>query len=99
MKTDAFTRSYIEAALWSTTDCRCTCGNLGERGGDVTFCSTGCGAQTGGEPLDHNYGPKDIAPATVAAMVADCADFQAAQAGLLAQAGDDDVGDDGRIYA
>ncbi len=31
----------------------------------------------GGEPLDANYGTEDIAPDTLAVMVADCADFQA----------------------
>lgn len=29
----------------------------------------------GGEPLDRNYGPEDIAPATLAKMEKDCASF------------------------
>jgi hypothetical protein len=52
---DAFTRAYIEAALWSTND-------ESDEGG--------------GEPLDKNYGPEDIAPETMLAMKHDCADFQ-----------------------
>ena len=31
--------------------------------------------ESGGEPLDKNYGPDDIAPDTVEAMQADCEDF------------------------
>ena len=30
---------------------------------------------TGGEPLDRNYGPEDIAPETLARMRADCIEF------------------------
>lgn len=29
-----------------------------------------------GEPLDRNYGPNDIAPETLASMIADCTAFQ-----------------------
>lgn len=32
--------------------------------------------EQGGEPLDANYGPEDIAPTTLKQMVRDCADFQ-----------------------
>ncbi len=49
---DDFTISYLETALWSSTD-------------------------DNGDPLDENYGINDIAPATLAKMVADCAAFQA----------------------
>lgn len=38
----------------------------------------------GGEPLDRNYTPEDIAPETLAAMQADCARFQAENAADLA---------------
>jgi len=34
--------------------------------------------ETGGEPLDSNYGLDDIAPATLSMMRADCAKFQEA---------------------
>lgn len=60
---DPFTRAYIEAALWSTTD------NADE---------------SGGEPLDANYTTKDIAPETLAQMIEDCKEFQAAHADLIA---------------
>jgi hypothetical protein len=47
----------------------------------------------GGEPLDANYGPKDLAPETIAQMKADCERFQAENAqdieGRLEQAGHD----------
>jgi len=52
---DSFTRAYIEAMLWSTTD---------------------ESDEQGGEPLDKNYGPEDIAPETMQLIVEDCADFQ-----------------------
>lgn len=40
--------------------------------------------EQGGEPLDCNYGPENIAPETLASMAADCARFQAENAKLLA---------------
>ena len=52
---NAFTRAYIEAALWSTND-------------EST--------PQGGEPLDKNFGMKDIAPDTLQQIVADCKRFQ-----------------------
>jgi len=52
---DTFTRSYIEAALWSSMD------NSDDQGG---------------EPLDANHGPDDIAPETLCRMVEDCEAFQ-----------------------
>lgn len=39
-----------------------------------------------GEPLDGVHDESDIAPDTLAAMVADCASFQTTNAGLLADA-------------
>lgn len=48
---DSFTRAYIEAALWSSTD-----------DNDV--------------PLDSQYDESDIAPETLAKIVADCERFQ-----------------------
>lgn len=41
------------------------------------WSSTDNADETGGEPLDLNYSISDIAPETLAEMVADCADFQA----------------------
>ena len=49
-----FVNSYIETALWSSSD------ESDERGG---------------EPLDKNYGPSDIAPETRRAMFLDAASF------------------------
>jgi hypothetical protein len=66
---DPFTRAYIDAALWSSTD------NSRDDGGD---------------PLDKNYSASDIAPETMAKMVADCADFQERFAELLSESGLDD---------
>ncbi len=57
---DDFTISYLETALWSSTD-------------------------ENGDPLDDNYGIEDIAPATLAEMVADCAAFQADHAADIAE--------------
>ena len=58
MNLDAFTLSYIQAALWSTSD-------------------------DNDEPLDSNYGVKDIPPATFEEMIADCKTFQEDNAALL----------------
>ena len=55
---DAFTRAYLEAALWSTTD------------DDGNF-------------LDQNFGVRDIAPATLERMIADCKRFQVENANLI----------------
>ena len=43
--------------------------------------------QTGGEPLDRNYGIDDIDPETLARMIADCAAFQAEHWGVFAADG------------
>lgn len=40
------------------------------------WSSTDESTPQGGFPLDDNYGPEDIAPETLAEMVADCRDFQ-----------------------
>lgn len=40
--------------------------------------------ESGGEPLDKNYGAEDIAPETLAKMKADCEKFQAENADDLA---------------
>jgi hypothetical protein len=61
---DEFTKSYIEAALWSTND---------------------ESDQSGGEPLDKNYGRENIAPETLKAMAQDCLRFQQENAEDLAQ--------------
>lgn len=42
--------------------------------------------ESGGQPLDRNYGPEDIAPETLAKMAADCERFQAENAETLSAA-------------
>lgn len=56
---DTFTRAYITAALWASTDAN-------------------------DAPMDDNYDVCDLAPETVTAMEADCADFQESNASDLA---------------
>lgn len=56
---DTFTQSYVETALWSSTD--------------------ESDPETGGNPMDDNYGPEDIAPETLTAMANDCQRFQTEQ--------------------
>ncbi len=79
---DDFTRQYIETALWSTTDNACSCDLAVD-----AYASDGhaadCGYNTGGEPLDANYGIEDLDPICLAKMVKDCTDFQLANADLL----------------
>lgn len=89
-KLDTFTLSYIQTALWSSTGhrfgvCPC-CGKTAllcklpePEFEQVPMCDApGCGVrETSSEPpLDDNYTPEDITPATLAAMAADCAKFQ-----------------------
>ena len=57
---DEFTRSYIEAALWSSCD-------------------------DNDKPLDATYSVEDIAPETLAKMVADCQAFQSAHGELFTE--------------
>ena len=52
---DTFTKTYIEAALWSSHD---------------------ESDESGGEPMDANYGVEDIAEETIDKMAEDCAKFQ-----------------------
>lgn len=53
------------------------------------WSSTDNADDSGGEPLDANYGVSDIAPETLASLLKDCDDFCEANAELLEQAGDD----------
>lgn len=66
---DAFTRAYIECAIWAST--------WGEDG----------------KPLDHDFGPEDLAEETVKKILDDCAKFQEENAedigNLYIQAGHD----------
>jgi hypothetical protein len=54
-KLDEFTQSYLETALWASTD---------------------NSTESGGYPLDDNYGVDDFAPEALAQAIADCKDFQ-----------------------
>ncbi len=51
------------------------------------WSSTDNADDTGGEPLDRNYCPRDIAPETMQVMAGDCADFQSSFAELLGKSG------------
>jgi len=50
------------------------------------WSSTDESDESGGEPLDYNYGPSDIAPETLREMMKDCALFQRAARKALASA-------------
>lgn len=52
---DEFLSSYVEAALWSSTD--------------------ESDPETGGDPMDDNYGADDLAPETLSEMRGDALDF------------------------
>lgn len=54
------------------------------------WSSTDNADNTGGQPLDRNYGVGDIAPETLARMVEDCARFQSENAADLRACGQDD---------
>ena len=46
--------------------------------------------ESGGEPLDQNYGTEDIAEASIVKAINDCNSFIEANSGDLAKAGDDE---------
>lgn len=83
---DQFTRAYLAAAFWSSTEnpfggcpqCkqeRVLC-RLNEAG---TLVCSECGKrETNSEPpMDENYSIEDLAPETLTKMIEDCTKFQA----------------------
>lgn len=72
---DNFTRAYVEATLWFTTD------DTHDEFDDTTGC---------GPALDETYGIDDLSPELLAEVIAECADFQECNADLLAEAGTDE---------
>jgi hypothetical protein len=95
---DTFTRAYIEAMLWAETlhpfgICP-VCGkdkilnrfnsSDDDTGNETRVCDQ-CGNIEPNEepPVDENYGVEDIAPETLARIVADCEAFQAATGELI----------------
>lgn len=100
MKTnlDPFTAAYLRTALWSSTEyqfgqCPC-CGEqrllsrYPEAGnGDTPLWCAECGeGEPNPPPMDKNYTLNDLAPETLARMVADCAQFQEKHAETLREA-------------
>ncbi len=93
---DTFTTAYIEAALWSTSAelgrCAACKNDAVQAQGD--HCAT-CGGDVRGTDRslqDMDFGFGDIAPETLAVMVADCAKFQAEND--LSECGDGQAGHD-----
>jgi hypothetical protein len=66
---DAFTRAYLECALWASTDN----GYLGKDHPD----NDPRGDATGGNPLDDNFDVEDIAEEAIAQAIKDCDNFRA----------------------
>src|SRR5208282_5428734 len=64
--------------------------------GTALWSSTDESDPSGGEPMDKNYGIRDLAPSCLQAMMQDCAKFQAENAELLAAASEQDGQDDFR---
>jgi len=93
---DAFTTAYVEAALWSTSAelGRCdACNNDAVQTQDDR-CAI-CGGDVRGTDRslrDLGFSAADIAPETLASMVADCAKFQAEND--LSEGGDSQAGHD-----
>lgn len=79
-KLDQFTTAYIECALWSSMGDWCEdCGELPKDSSET--CA--CGGKFISIPLDDEHDMSDIAPETLDRIIADCADFQEANAKLL----------------
>lgn len=83
---DTFTRAYIECALWSSTcDPYGTCPDCGTdnqvlcrwNAEQEHVCMNCSDREPNYEPpMDRNYSVEDLAPGTLARMVADCERFQ-----------------------
>lgn len=93
---DTFTRAYIEAALWSSTcepfgTCPCcerenqVLNRWPEEEYQQEYVCSECGSREPHyePPMDENYSIDDLAPETLARMVADCERFQTEQADWL----------------
>jgi hypothetical protein len=77
-KLDAFTKAYIEAALWSSS--------VEQAGVDL-----GVASHTDTSFQDANFDANDIAPESLKAIVIECHDFQEQNQELLAAAAEDDA--------
>jgi len=96
---NSFLKSYIETALWSSTEyafgtCPCChkeallCRYPEAGNGDAPLWCAECGeGEPNPAPMDDNYSVNDLAPETLAKMTADCAAFQAENAEMLAACG------------
>lgn len=97
---DSFTRAYIQAALWSSTEyafgeCPC-CGRQAvlnrypeKEYEEQAMCDApGCGVReiANPDPMEDNYSQSDLAPKTLSKIVADCAKFQADNASTIDEA-------------
>ncbi len=90
---DTFTRAYVECALWSSTcDPFGTCPDCDKEDQVLCrwneeqehVCAECSERETNYEPpMDQNYSVEDLAPETLARMVADCERFQRENAELL----------------
>lgn len=81
---DAFTRAYVEAFFFTE-----------EEGFNETYCAQGI--EPLGQGSHYSAGFEDLAPKTLASIVADCAAFQSAHAATLASV--DETGQHGDTYA
>jgi hypothetical protein len=77
-KLNAFTKAYIEAALFSSS--------VEQAGVDL-----GVASHTDSSFLDANFDAGDIAPESLKAIVIECRDFQEQNKELLAAAAEDDA--------
>lgn len=81
---DSFTKGYIECALWAGHDYR-----IEEPDGTFRWPATHDEGPDNPRPLDKNFDQFDITPATLEEIRRECADFQEANALLLAQASEE----------
>ena len=56
------------------------------------WSSTDESREDGGDPMDQNYGPENLAPETLAAMQADCDVFRERAGAMLDEHADPDMG-------
>ncbi len=88
---DAFTKAYVEAALWSTSAERGSCANCKSScvvpDPSTERCPT-CGGRLSGTDRslqDMEYDIEDISPMTLDHIVKECADFQKVCDGLITE--------------
>lgn len=88
---DEFTRAYITAMFWTEEQPGSTAEERHTKSGKVRKAWAKRVEEGQQKDMPGDYGFTDLAPKTLARIVADCADFQATHADLLTRAYETDI--------